>query len=296
MLSYIHRCSLIAIIFVSNHCTIHLLSNHIYIRFIILFFAKYHYISNKMARRLSLLLLELQLLGSNTAWPVLRSEYQIGFDNAEVFSSQQRLSPEQLQSSTESPSQDAQEQANHPVIIRVDYSNIHRYDEADTQSSWLSFIAGKQYLSTPSLLYQQVWVCGEETGNVKCRLKFITPYELPLEPYLTSVVACRAIAVLIFSTSLMVSIVAMLWSRYEAHISPVRPSTDDFVVFHLEIRSQSRMIRSSKRSHTELSIPSKKSRPFKTKIQEALCNLESWCLFVDLGINSSENQELLTRQ
>ena len=35
-----------------------------------------------------------------------------------------------------------------------------------------------------------------------------------MDSYLASVVVCRAIAVLIFSLSLMIAVVAMLWSRY----------------------------------------------------------------------------------
>ena len=47
-----------------------------------------------------------------------------------------------------------------------------------------------------------------------CRIKSAASYEIPMDSYLASVVVCRAIAVLIFSSSLMIAVVAMLWSRY----------------------------------------------------------------------------------
>lgn len=160
------------------------------------------------------LLLELQLIGFTASWPVSNPKYQIRLHSTESALPEEDRDPaKSLRSSIKLPTQDTQEPVNHPIIIRVDYSNINQYAEDDTQSSWLDFITGTQHFSTPSLLYQQVWVCGEQTNNIKCHLKTVTPYEVRLEPYLTSVVLCRAIAVLIFSTSLMFSIVAMLWSR-----------------------------------------------------------------------------------
>ena len=47
-----------------------------------------------------------------------------------------------------------------------------------------------------------------------CRIKSAASYEVPMDSYLASVVVCRAIAVLIFSLSLMIAVVATLWSRY----------------------------------------------------------------------------------